>query len=124
MTAGVSASAADRGQVGVEVQESQFESQFAGVHSGRRRRYRGAMEIRVEHEPGLNGEPEPAVVWFGRRRLAVRAISDRWWGPGRRWWKVETDDGAYVLRREDATGAWELAAVPRGPSGEPGPGRG
>jgi len=38
--------------------------------------------------------------------------------------KVETDDGAYVLRREDASGAWELAAVPRGPSGEPGPGGG
>lgn len=75
------------------------------------------MEIRVEYEAGLAGEPEPAVVWFGSRRLAVRAISDRWWGSGRRWWKVETEDGAYVLRREDATGTWELAAVPRGPSG-------
>lgn len=80
------------------------------------------MEIRVEYEAGLGGEPEPAVVWFGSRRLAVRAISDRWWGPGRRWWKVETDDGAYVLRREDATGNCELAAVPRDPLREPGSG--
>jgi len=73
------------------------------------------MEIRVEYEPGLGGEPEPAVVWFGSRRLAVRAITDRWWGTGRRWWKVETEDGSYVLRREDATGLCDLAAVPRAP---------
>jgi len=71
------------------------------------------MEIRVEYEPGLGGEPEPAVVWFGRRRLAVRVITDRWWGTGQRWWKVETEDGPYVLRREDATGLCDLAAVPR-----------
>lgn len=76
------------------------------------------MEIRVEYEAGLLGdEPEPAVVWFGKRRVVVTAISDRWWGPGRRWWKVETADGAYVLRRDDATGTWELAAVPAAPGG-------
>lgn len=71
------------------------------------------MEIRVECEPGLAGEPEPAVVWFGSRRVAVRAIVDRWYGTDRRWWKLDTDDGLYVLRREESTGAWELAAVAR-----------
>lgn len=76
------------------------------------------MEIRVEYEPGLAGEPEPAVVWFGQRRVPVRGITDRWWGPGRRWWKLETEDGPYVLRRDDATGTWELAAVPRAAPGE------
>jgi hypothetical protein len=71
------------------------------------------MEIQVEYEPGLAGEPEPAVVWFGQRRLAVLAIADRWYGAGCRWWKLETEDGSYILRRDDASGAWDLAAVPR-----------
>lgn len=72
-----------------------------------------AMDIRVEYEAGVAGEPEPAVVWFGSRRLAVRAIVDRWYGTDRRWWKLDTDDGLYVLRRDDDSGEWELAAVPR-----------
>jgi hypothetical protein len=70
------------------------------------------VELRVETEPGHGGEQEPAVVWFGRRRLVVRAILDRWWGPGRRWWKLDTEDGFYVLRLDQDTGEWVLAAVP------------
>ena len=71
------------------------------------------MEIRVEYEAGHADEPEPAVVWFGKRRLAVHAIVDRWYGANRRWWKLDTDDGQYVLRHDRDRGEWELAAVPR-----------
>jgi len=71
------------------------------------------MEIRVDCEPGLGGEPEPAVVWFGARRVAVHAILDRWYAPGLRWWKLQTGDGLYILRREEGSQAWELSAVPR-----------
>lgn len=71
------------------------------------------MDIRVEYQPGAAGEPEPAVVWFGRRRVAVRAIVDRWYGSDSGWWKLATEDGLYVLRRHDSNGRWELAAVPR-----------
>lgn len=71
------------------------------------------MDIRVEYEPGHAGEPEPALVWFGSRALRVHAILDRWYGGGRRWWKLQTDDGPYVLRRDEGSGEWELAAVPR-----------
>ena len=71
------------------------------------------MDIRVEYEAGLAGDPEPAVVWFGRRRLAVHAIVDRWYGSAQCWWKLETDDGLYILRRDDSRGIWELAAVTR-----------
>jgi hypothetical protein len=39
-------------------------------------------------------------VWFGERCLAVQAITDRWYGADRRWWKLETEDGLYVLRRD------------------------
>lgn len=70
------------------------------------------MEIRVEYGSGLAGEPEPAVVWFGSRRLAVHDIVDRWYGVQHRWWKLKTDDGVYVLRRQNS-GEWELAAVAR-----------
>jgi hypothetical protein len=71
------------------------------------------MNIRVECKIGLGGELEPAVVWFGKRRLDVTAIADRWYGTGRRWWKLDTEDGPYVLRRGEDSGQWELAAVPR-----------
>jgi hypothetical protein len=71
------------------------------------------MEMRVECEPRLGGEPEPAILWFGSRRLPVRSIADRWYGKDQRWWKVETDDGYYVLRRQESSGMWDLAAVPR-----------
>ena len=71
------------------------------------------MDIHVEYQAGLGGEPEPGVVWFGARRLVVLAIVDRWYGTRRRWWKLQTEDGLYVLRREDGSGEWELAAVAR-----------
>jgi hypothetical protein len=45
--------------------------------------------------------------------VAVLAIVDRWYGAHQRWWKLETQDGLYILRRDDDTGEWELAAVTR-----------
>jgi len=54
---------------------------------------------------------DPAVIWFGSRRVEVRAVVDRWYGRDRRWWKVATDEGQYVLRRDEPEGGWELAAV-------------
>ena len=56
------------------------------------------MDLRVECEEGASGTVEPAVIWFGSRRVPVRAVVDRWYGSHHRWWKVETDEGAYVLR--------------------------
>lgn len=70
------------------------------------------VEIRVELDAAA--QADPAVVWFGSRRLPVNAVLDRWWGPGMRWWKVDTDDGPYILRRSEHDSRWELAAVPRG----------
>jgi hypothetical protein len=75
--------------------------------------YPAVVKIKVEYQAGLAGEPEPAVIWFGNRRLAVVAIVDRWYGPQRRWWKLDTEGGVYILRCEDGSEAWELAAVPR-----------
>ena len=76
--------------------------------------YRHAMILRVECYAGYRGEQEPVAFWFGARRLVVRAIIDRWFAPTKRWCKVDADDDqTYVLRYEEATAQWDLAALTR-----------
>ena len=51
------------------------------------------------------------MFWLGKRRLAVRAIVDRWFAQTQRWFKVHADDeNMYVLRYDETSGDWELAA--------------
>jgi hypothetical protein len=72
------------------------------------------MILRVECHAGYRGEQEPIAFWFGTRRLIVRAIVDRWFAPTQRWVKIDAgDDQTYVLRYEEATGQWDLAALTR-----------
>jgi hypothetical protein len=59
------------------------------------------------------GAADPSAIWFGARRVEVRAVTDRWYGNNQRWWKVETVDGLYIVRLEESSGTWELAAVVR-----------
>jgi hypothetical protein len=51
------------------------------------------MSRRVECYAGYRGEQEPVAFWLGERRLAVREIVDRWFGPTHRWFKVNAEDG-------------------------------
>lgn len=70
------------------------------------------MTIRVECYAGYRGDQEPLSFWLGERRFAVRCVVDRWFAPMQRWFKVDADDGRmYVLRHDEATGDWELAAL-------------
>jgi hypothetical protein len=70
------------------------------------------MAIRVECYAGYRGEQEPLAFWLGERRLAVRAVIDRWFAPTQRWFKVDADDETtYVLRQDEASGDWEIAAI-------------
>lgn len=79
------------------------------------------MNIRVETAAGFGGEQEPLAFWLGRRRVGVRLVVDRWFSPTRRWLKVDADDGQmYVLRLDQATGQWELAALTRADDGTSG----
>ena len=72
-----------------------------------------SMALRVDCTPGHAGDPEPSALWFGQRRVGVLGILDRWWGTGMRWWKVDTDEGHYVVRLDQRSGEWDLAAIPR-----------
>ena len=76
------------------------------------------MEIRIEFRTTDDGESAPSAVRFGARRVAVRAVLDRWYGRHDTWWKLDTDDGPCILRHAHATDEWTLAAVPyaRGPT--------
>jgi hypothetical protein len=67
--------------------------------------------IRAETTAAAAGDLEPNVIWFESRRVEVRAVSDRWFGATQRWWKVDTDEGSYVLRYDEQPGTWALAAV-------------
>jgi hypothetical protein len=70
------------------------------------------MALRVECYAGYRGDQEPLAFWLGERRFAVRGVVDRWFAPTQRWFKVDADDGRmYVLRHDEATGDWELAAL-------------
>jgi hypothetical protein len=69
------------------------------------------MPIHVECYAGYRGEQEPVALRFGERRLAVRAVVDRWYSPSQRWFKVEAEDGdTYILRHDEPCGPWELVA--------------
>jgi hypothetical protein len=72
------------------------------------------MEITVEPGPGR----EPAAFVLAGRRWAVEAVLDRWPGSGHLYLKVRAEDGGiYLLRREDATGRWELWLFDTGADG-------
>jgi len=69
--------------------------------------------IRVECTESPDASADPTAIWFGTRRVEVRSVLDRWYGGDQRWWKVKTMDGIYIVRRDESTGTWELAAVVR-----------
>jgi len=77
------------------------------------------MKIRVECYAGYRGEQEPRAFALGERRLEVRELLDRWLDPAHRYFKVRVDDGdVFILRHDERTDEWELAAlVGRGLSG-------
>ena len=70
------------------------------------------MKIHVECYAGYRGEQEPRAFLLGKRRLEVRELLDRWLEPAHRYFKVRVEDGqVFILRHDESTGAWELAAL-------------
>lgn len=65
------------------------------------------MAIPVTVIPDADGSPRAFVL--GDRRRQVAAVLDRWPGTGHLYVKLRAEDGGtYILRREDATGRWQL----------------
>jgi hypothetical protein len=72
------------------------------------------MSLAVECYAGYRAEQEPRAFRLGERRIEVREILDRWAAPDQRWFKVQADDGhVYILRYDERTNEWELAAYAR-----------
>jgi len=52
---------------------------------------------------------EPTSFRLGRNDYKVIAVSDRWFGSGTTFHKVEASDGnIYILRRDDVSEVWTL----------------
>lgn len=67
------------------------------------------LAVRVECYAGYRGEETPRRFFFGKRRIQIRDIIDRWLAPGHRYFKVRGDDGGlYILRHDAAAGRWEM----------------
>ena len=60
---------------------------------------------------GTEGLMNPTVIWFGTRRVDVCSVTDRWYGSDQRWWKVATAEGFYIVRLDEVSRTWDLAAV-------------
>ena len=74
------------------------------------------MEITImpHSEPGL----PPRGFFLGDNRKLIDMVLDRWPGKGYLYLKVRANDGAiYILRREDASGRWELWLFDAGAEG-------
>jgi hypothetical protein len=70
------------------------------------------MKIHVECHAGYRDAEEPRSFTLGERRFEVLEIVDRWFAPDHRYFKVKSDDGReFVLRHDDVSGDWELAAL-------------
>lgn len=70
------------------------------------------LKIAVECYAGHRGEEEPRAFTLGETRFVVQAIEDRWLHPEHRYFKVLVHDGRrFVLRHDETSGVWELAAL-------------
>ena len=73
------------------------------------------MPLRVECYAGYRGDQELLAFWLDERRIAVREIVDRWFAPTQRWFRVAAEDGhTYVLRHDEDSSEWEIAAFTSG----------
>ena len=75
---------------------------------------RAASLVHVECYAGHRGEETPRVLIIGDRRVAVVEVLDRWLAPDHCYFKVKGDDGdEYIIRRDTASGEWELTMFQR-----------
>lgn len=64
--------------------------------------------LRVECYAGYRGEQTPRRFFLHDRCFSIEQLLDCWLGPGHRYFKVQTDDGVYILRHDTTQDFWEL----------------
>lgn len=69
---------------------------------------RDTESVRVRCYAGYRGEETPREVVTGGRELEVLEILDRWLEPGRRCFRIRTQDGVALLVHEEARDRWQL----------------
>ncbi len=67
------------------------------------------LAVQVDCYAGYRGEETPRRLHFGGRTIDVIEVVDRWYGPAYRYFKLRgSDQGVYIVRHEERSGAWEL----------------
>ncbi len=67
------------------------------------------MQIEVECHNADSGETIPRRFFLGKNPVEVTEVIDRWLGSNYRYFKVQGDDGAiYLLRQDTIEWAWNL----------------
>lgn len=66
----------------------------------------GGDTVRVRCYAGYRGEETPRTVVEAGRELEVLEILERWLEPGRRCFRVRTEDGVGVLVHEEPRDRW------------------
>jgi len=66
------------------------------------------LDVQVRCYAGYRGEETPREVVKEGRALEILEILDRWLEPGRRCFRICTEDGVAVLVHEEARNRWRL----------------
>ena len=73
------------------------------------------LQIQVECYAGYQSEETPRSFYFGKHKIHVEEIIDRWLAPDHRYFKLRgDDDGIYIIRYDVAKDFWELTMFNRG----------
>jgi hypothetical protein len=88
-------------------------------------KYRGCggwtVVVQVEAYSGYKAQERPLRFRLGEHWRQVREVVDRWYGPEAMYFKVAAEDGnLYILRLEERTQEWSLAAFTGPASSLPG----
>ena len=69
------------------------------------------MVVQVEAYSGYKAQERPLRFRLGEHWRVVREVVDRWYGPEAMYFKVAAEDGnLYILRLQESTQEWSLAA--------------
>ncbi len=74
------------------------------------------MKAEVDCYAGRKADERPVRFRLGGHAYQVEEILDRWYEPGKEFYKVRADDGnLYILSRESSVpeGVWELVSFRR-----------